>query len=334
MRRRGWQIPERDATPEPLFLNRRKFLRQLGCLGAAGLLAGCGHEKIYTPDEAPPAASPPALVTKEPQASPDTGPRLYPAPLNPAFSQLDRPLTEEAAAAHLNNFYEFSEDKEEVWKLAWMLDTRPWTVEVAGLVRRPQTFDIDELIRKLPLEERLYRFRCVEAWAMALPWTGFPFKALVDMVEPLSSARYVRMCSFFAPEKAPGQWDTPNWPWPYEEGLTMAEATNELTLLATGVYGHELPKQHGAPLRLVVPWKYGYKSIKSIVRIEFVEEEPPTFWDTLQPGVYDFWANINPEVPHPAWSQATEVLIGTGERRPTLLYNGYGEYVEKLYAGG
>lgn len=168
---------------------------------------------------------------------------------------------------------------------------------------------------------------------MALPWTGFPLKALVEAVEPLSSARYVKLLSFFAPEQAPGQWDNPGWPWPYGEGLTMAEATNELTLLATGVYGHELPEQHGAPLRLVVPWKYGYKSIKSIVRIEFVEEEPPTFWDTLQPGVYDFWANVDPAIPHPAWSQATEEMIGTGEHRPTLRYNGYGEYVAQLYPG-
>jgi sulfoxide reductase catalytic subunit YedY len=330
MARRGWQLPEREATPEALFLNRRGFLRTLG-LGAAGFLARCGHEKVYTPDEVPSvSASPPAPETET--AAPDTSPSLYPAPLNPAFSELDRPLTAEGVASRLNNFYEFSEDKEEVWKLAWMLETRPWTVEVAGLVRRPQVLDVETLIRRMPLEERLYRFRCVEAWAMAVPWTGFPLKALIDAVEPLSSARYLRLTSFFDPEKAPGQWDHPDWPWPYTEGLSMAEATHELALLATGVYGHELPEQHGAPLRLVVPWKYGYKSIKSIARVEFTEEEPPTFWNSLEPGVYDFWANVDPEIPHPAWSQATEELIGTGERRPTLRYNGYGEYVAHLYA--
>jgi len=167
---------------------------------------------------------------------------------------------------------------------------------------------------------------------MAVPWTGFPLKALIDLVEPLSSARYVRFTSFFNPENSPGQWDNPNWPWPYNEGLTLAEAANELTLLATGIYGHELPKQHGAPLRLVVPWKYGFKSIKSILRIEFAEEQPATFWNTLQPSAYDFWANVDPEVPHPAWSQATEMMLGTGEVRPTLRYNGYGEYVAQLYA--
>lgn len=334
MRRRNWQIPEREATPEAVFLSRRKFMQTLGGLGAAGLLGACGHEKIYTPDDAPPAAATSAVVTKEPQAVVDTAPSLYPARLNPAFSRLDRPLTKEEVAARINNFYEFSEAKGEVWQLAWMLDTKPWTVEVAGLVHKPQLLDIDALIRRMPLEERLYRLRCVEAWAMAVPWTGFPLKALIEAVEPVSSAKYVKLISFFNPEQAPGQWDNPGWPWPYGEGLTMAEATNELTILATGVYGHPLPKQHGAPLRLVVPWKYGYKSIKSIVRIEFVEEEPPTFWDTLQPGVYDFWANVNPAVPHPAWSQATEEMIGTGERRPTLLYNGYGEYVAQLYDGG
>ena len=166
---------------------------------------------------------------------------------------------------------------------------------------------------------------------MAVPWTGFPMALLIDAVEPLSEARYVQMTSFLDPPNSPGQWDTPDWPWPYTEALTIEEARNELTLLATGIYGHELPSQHGAPLRLVVPWKYGFKSVKSIVRMEFVAQRPETFWNTLQPAEYGFFANVNPFIPHPAWSQETEVMLGTGEKRPTLLFNGYREYVEHLY---
>ena len=206
---------------------------------------------------------------------------------------------------------------------------------MAGLVAKPKIYDFDELLRKMPLEERLYRHRCVEAWAMAVPRTGFPLKAFIEAVEPLSSARYVKMTTFFNPKEAPAQWYMPGWPWAYSEGLTMAEATNELALLVTGIYGHELPKQHGAPLRLVVPWKYGYKSIKSIVRIEFTAEQPSTFWNTFVPDEYDFDANVNPDVPHPRWSQAEERMIEADDDnpslRPTLLYNGYEEYVRHLY---
>ena len=200
-----------------------------------------------------------------------------------------------------------------------------------SLVDRPKVYDLDDLVRRMPLEERLYRFRCVEAWAMAVPWTGFPMKALINEVQPKSSARYVRMVTFQRPEQAPGQKSQPWYPWPYFEALTMEEAMNELTLLGTGIYGHALPKQHGAPIRLVAPWKYGFKSIKSIVSIEFTDKQPPTFWNKLAPSEYDFWANVNPNVPHPRWSQATERLISTGERVPSQLYNGYGEYVAHLY---
>ena len=321
-KRRGWEMPEHLATPEDVYLNRRKFLHAVGVtgLGVIGTLTGCNRAGSQ-----PPTASPDLVGLPTPSATAS----LYPARRNKRFT-LDRPLTEEAVAARYNNFYEFSPRKERVYRLVEAFQTRPWQVAVTGLVKKPVTFDIDDLVRRMPLEERLYRFRCVEAWSMAVPWTGFPIKAFVNLVEPLSSAKYMRMVTFYNPEQAAGMQDD-TFPWPYFEGLTMAEATNELALFVTGIYGHELTKQHGAPIRLVVPWKYGYKSIKSIVRVEFVEQQPTTFWSTLVPHEYDFWANVNPDVPHPRWSQATERLIGTNERRATLLYNGYGEFVADLY---
>ena len=316
---RGWKIPENQATPEDAYVNRRRFLKEIGLAGL-GALAGstlaCGTERI---EDAAPSA--------------DTAPAdFYPTERNPAFA-VERSITPEDVAGSYNNFYEFTTNKQQVRLLVDRFETRPWEVEVTGLVENPKVYDIDDLIRRMPLEERLYRFRCVEAWAMTVPWTGFPFKALIDEVRPLSSARYVRLVTFLKPEQAPGQKSQPWYPWPYFEGLTLQEASNELALLATGIYGHPLPKQHGAPIRLVVPWKYGFKSIKSIVRIEFVEEQPSTFWNQLEPGEYDFQANVNPDVPHPRWSQATERLITTGDRVPTHLYNGYGEHVAHLYGG-
>lgn len=319
---RGWEIPESQATPEDVYLNRRRFLKTMGfaSAGMLGLLAGCQQARGESEQV---STSPPGL----PPPSKTSG--LYPAKRNKRFA-LDRPLTEEAIAGRYNNFYEFSSVKDRVWKLVERFETRPWQIEVTGLVSQPKVYDIDDLVHQMPLEERRYRFRCVEAWAMAVPWTGFPMKALIDLVQPLTSAKYVRMLTFLKSDQAPGQLDS-RLPWPYFEGLTMAEATNELTLLVTGIYGHELSKQHGAPIRLIVPWKYGFKSIKSIVRIEFVEEQPATFWNVLVSHEYDFWANVNPEVPHPRWSQATERIIGTGERRATLLYNGYADHVAHLY---
>jgi sulfoxide reductase catalytic subunit YedY len=200
------------------------------------------------------------------------------------------------------------------------------------MVKQERQVDIDTLIRAMPLEERLYRHRCVEAWSMSVPWTGFPMKALLDYAEPLGGAKYVRMETFHDADMASGQkqfW----YPWPYVEGLTMAEAANDLTFLVTGVYGKPLPKQFGAPLRLATPWKYGFKSIKSIVKIEFTDERPVSYWEKIQDSEYGFWANVNPDVPHPRWSQASERVLGTDERVPTLLYNGYGEQVAGLYAG-
>jgi sulfoxide reductase catalytic subunit YedY len=314
---RPWQIAERQVSPESLFRQRRQLLKTAGVLGlslAAGMNWGCGPD----PDA-------PRLGAQELPAAIDR----YPAHRNAQFV-IDRPLTDEIYAASYNNFYEFSVFKGSVYKKARRLRTSPWQIEVAGLVEKPRVFDIDDLIRALPLEERLYRFRCVEAWAMAVPWTGIPMRDFIGKVQPLSAARYVRFVSFMKPDVATNQYPSKG-PWPYSEGLSMAEAMNELTLLATGIYGHPLPKQHGAPLRLVVPWKYGFKSIKSIARIEFTTDKPKTFWHSNRPEEYDFVANVRPDIPHPRWSQATEKLIDTGEQRVTLPYNGYEGWVAKLY---
>jgi methionine sulfoxide reductase catalytic subunit len=307
--RRGWEIPEHLATPEHLFLSRRAFVTGAGAAGAGVSLPAFAQRISDLPD---PSAS------------------LYPVKRNDKYA-LDRPLTDEKVNGAYNNFYEFGSAKT-IAKAAQALKLRPWNIKIDGLVAKPQEIGIDDLLRRMPLEERLYRHRCVEAWSMAIPWSGFPFAKLVELAQPLSSAKYVRMETFLDSTVASGQRQT--WyPWPYVEGLTLAEATNELTFLATGAYGKPIAKQHGAPLRLAVPWKYGFKSIKSIVRFTFTDQRPKSFWEALQGAEYGFWANVNPEVPHPRWSQASEQLIGTEERRPTLLFNGYGDYVAHLYKG-
>jgi sulfoxide reductase catalytic subunit YedY len=331
MPRRGWEIKEQEATPEHVFMDRRKFLRAAGFSGltAIGVLTGCGHERVFEPFETDVSTEPPGSGSGG--SSSDPPPRsIYPAGLNPKFETLDRPLTKESVAAAYNNFYEFSTGKTNVVEQAEKFLTTPWKVEVKGLVRKPATLDVDDLLSQMPLEERLYRHRCVEAWAMAVPWTGFPMKALIDLVDPFSDASHVKFTTFIDPETAPGIWGNPQWPWPYVEGLTMEEALNELTMLVTGIYGHPLPIQHGAPIRLVTPWKYGFKGIKSIVSIEFTREQPATFWNTLVPQEYGFVANVNPNVSHPRWSQASERMIGTNEMRPTLLHNGYEDFVAHL----
>ena len=341
MPKRGWEIPEREATPEDVYMNRRKFMMATG--GALGLIAGCGHEKIFTPAERAPTTpteepqttpQPPATDTPQPPTT-DTPQPLYPAQLNEQFKELDRPLTDEAIAGSYNNFYEFSTGKTQVKPLSENFITDPWTVVIKGEVPQEKTYDFGDLVRAIPLEERLYRLRCVEAWSMAIPWTGFPMRALINLVQPLSTAKFVKMTTFLDPNQAPGQLNAPSYPWPYVEGLTMEEAANELAFIATGIYGHEMPNQHGAPIRLVVPWKYGFKSIKSLVSIEFVRDQPRTFWNTLVPREYGFYANVNPKVDHPRWSQAQERFITTNasnpEIRPTLLFNGYDEYVKDLY---
>jgi sulfoxide reductase catalytic subunit YedY len=314
-------IPECLVTPESVYMNRRKFLKSMGIMGIGGwsLLSGCFGNSSEAGEQ----------LTNVSETIPKAG-GIYPVQRNLQY-KLDRPVTNEIVAASYNNYYEFTTDKDRVWRLAHQFETRPWQIEVTGEVETPQKYDIDELIKKMPLEERVYRFRCVEAWSMVVPWTGFPLSALIKEVQPTAKAKYVRLVSFHRPERAAGQKNQPWYPWPYYEGLTMEEAMNELTLMVTGIYGHELPKQHGAPLRLATPWKYGFKSIKGIVKIEFTSEQPKTFWNDLAPDEYGFAANVDPKVPHPRWSQATERVIDTGERIPTLPYNGYGEYVANLY---
>ncbi len=309
-RRRGWEIAEREATPEAAFWNRRAVMA-----GGAALLAAT-----------------PALAQRvvPPVGPAQTGPTVaHPFPLNQAFVDPGRPLTGEDIATTYNNFYEFGSHKQ-ISRAAQRLTIQPWEVVIDGMVEAPLKLDAADLERRLPREERVLRFRCVEAWAMTVPFSGYPLAALVALAKPTSGAKYVRMETFQRPSEAPGHrqfW----YPWPYVEGLTMAEATNELTFIATGAYGKPIPRQMGAPLRLVTPWKYGFKSIKSIVKFTFTDQRPKTFWEVAGPTEYGFWANVNPQVPHPRWSQATERLLGNDERVPTRLFNGYGEWVAGLY---
>jgi sulfoxide reductase catalytic subunit YedY len=311
---RDWEPRENEITPESAFRNRRALLTAMG-IGGGLIAAGVGYNLLAEDEALPP-----------PEPDPSAG--LYPVPRNGRY-KVDRPLTPELSATTYNNFYEFGSHKS-IQRAAQKLPLRPWDVRIDGHVEKPFTIAIDDLLKRVALEERVYRFRCVEAWSMTVPWSGFPFRALVDLARPLSKAAYVRMETFHKPDIAGGQkqgW----YPWPYIEGLTMAEATNELAFLATGIYGRPLPKQNGTPLRLVVPWKYGFKSIKSIVRFTFTDQRPKTFWETVAPAEYGFWANVNPEVPHRRWSQARERVLGGAGRRPTLLYNGYEEQVAGLY---
>ena len=304
--KRRWEMPENAATPEHLFFDRRALLGVAGALAGASLLPGT------------------VFAEGDPTDS------LYPAKRNEAF-KLDRDLTPEKVSGSYNNFYEYGTSKDVV-SAAQQLKTRPWTIKVDGLVGKPKEWAIDDLIKAVSLEERLYRHRCVEAWSMAVPWTGFPLRSLLALAEPQSGAKYVRFETFNDKKMAPGQRGF-MFSWPYVEGVTMAEASNDLAFMVTGVYGKPLPKQFGAPFRLALPWKYGFKSIKSITRISFVAEKPMSFWENLQSSEYGFWANVNPAVPHPRWSQATEEVIGTGTRRPTVLFNGYGEEVAGMYKG-
>jgi methionine sulfoxide reductase catalytic subunit len=301
---KGWEIPEREATPEDIYLNRRQILLGAGFLGVQSLLRAATESAVP-----------------------------YPAHRNPEFV-LDRTITAEQAATGYNNFYEFhGTDKEAVKNLVGKFVTRPWTVEVTGLVKKPQTLDVDNLERSMPLEERLYRHRCVEAWAMAVPWTGFPFSEIVKLAEPKPEAKFVRFISAKKDKEMPGVPSQPWYPWPYFEGLRMDEAMNPLAFVVTGLYGKRLPKQNGAPIRMVLPWKYGYKSAKSIVKIEFVKSQPQTFWHQVAADEYGFYSNVNPNKPHPRWSQAVERLIPNMERRQTMMYNGYEKWVAGMYNG-
>ncbi|PZQ15794.1 MAG: protein-methionine-sulfoxide reductase catalytic subunit MsrP [Ancylobacter novellus] len=319
----SWMIPESQATPEHVALNRRLFM---------GAAAGAAAGLAFAPGQAE-AGLLDLFKSKEPPKpdGPDPSAGLYPAKRNGLY-KLDRAETPEAINLGYNNFYEFGVDKGDPAANAGALRLRPWTVKIGGMVENPREVGIDDLLKALPLEERLYRHRCVEAWSMALPWTGIPMKDFVAFAKPLGSAKFVKMQTFYDTETAPYQ-ASPLYDWPYTEGLSIEEATNELAFLATGAYGKPLAKQMGAPIRLAVPWKYGFKSVKSIVSFEFTDKRPKTLWETAGPREYGFWANVNPQVPHPRWSQAEERVLGTSERRPTLLFNGYAEQVAGLYKG-
>jgi sulfoxide reductase catalytic subunit YedY len=308
--RRAERFTSSEITDERLYLRRRDFIAS-GF--AAALLAGCESEAAPAPMPAPLAAT-----------------------RNEALS-LKEPPTKWESATTYNNFYEFGVNKEDPAREAHRLRTRPWTVRVEGLVHKPRTFDIDELIRLFPLEERVYSLRCVEAWSMVIPWVGFPLAGLLKRVEPTGAAKYVEFTTLMDPEQFPGQrqglFNFSGLDWPYTEGLRLDEALHPLTLLTVGMYGRVLPNQNGAPVRIVVPWKYGFKSAKSLVRIRLVADEPKTAWNKAAPHEYGFYSNVNPDVSHPRWSQATERRIGEFRRRQTLMFNGYADQVASLYAG-
>jgi sulfoxide reductase catalytic subunit YedY len=302
-----------EITPEHIYLSRRKFIKGAGALAAGSILAACGPTMINT-------------------AASETQDDGLPAQASSDADELGDPLTDFQAVTNYNNFYEFSLDKRAVAPRAADFQTSPWTVEIGGLVANPGTYDIDDLKAQFDQEERVYRLRCVEGWSMVIPWVGFPLARLLTVVEPLSDARYVRF-ETAVDREAMDNANSIYYDWPYIEGLRLDEAMNDLTLMATGLYGKSLLPQNGAPIRLVVPWKYGFKSIKSIVRIDLVEEMPESFWMEAAPNEYGFYANVNPEVDHPRWSQATERRIGELDRRPTLMFNGYQEEVAYLYDG-
>jgi sulfoxide reductase catalytic subunit YedY len=300
-----------EVTDQKLYINRREFI-----VGAAAL--------ALCPSGVAAAATAPAPGTP------------LKATRNPAFSINDAPTKFESATTY-NNFYEFGVNKEDPSRLAGTLRTRPWTVQVDGHVAKPKTYDVDEILKLFPLEERVYALRCVEGWSMVIPWIGFPLASLLKRVEPTGQGKFVEFTTLLAPEQFPGQRKSllnfSSIDWPYVEGLRLDEAMNPLTLVTVGMYGQILPNQNGAPIRVVVPWKYGFKSAKSIVRIRLVSEQPKTAWEKAQPNEYGFYSNVNPTVDHPRWSQATERRIGEFLRRKTLMFNGYADQVASLYSG-
>ena len=307
--KRGGGFKQREVTPYDVYLNRRTFM-----VGAAALL--------LTPGVGDAAQAPAGQALK--------------AATNPAYRLGDSPTPLKDVTSY-NNFYEFGVNKEDPERLAGTLKPRPWKVTVDGLCAKPRTFDIEEILRMAPLEERIYALRCVEGWSMVIPWIGFPLATLLKRAEPTSQAKYVEFATLLDPEQFPGQkkglFNFASLDWPYTEGLRLDEALHPLTLLTVGLYGQVLPNQNGAPIRIVVPWKYGFKSAKSIVRIRLVDKEPKTAWNTAAPQEYGFYSNVNPNVDHPRWSQATERRIGEFRRRKTLMFNGYADQVASLYTG-
>jgi sulfoxide reductase catalytic subunit YedY len=308
----GMKLRYSDVTPEKLYLTRRELMAGAAALAMVGCDVGTGAT-----------------------AAPPTGAPLKATP-NPAYTWPDPPTKVEAATTY-NNFYEFGTNKDDPARLAHTLRPRPWHVQVDGLCAKPRTFDIEEILKLAPLEERIYSLRCVEAWSMVIPWIGYPLAALLKHVEPRPGATYVEFTTLKDPEQFPAQkpsfFGFGSLEWPYVEGLRLDEALHPLTLLTVGMYGQVLPNQNGAPVRIVIPWKYGFKSAKSLVRIRLTDTEPKTAWNRAAPQEYGFYSNVNPNVDHPRWSQATERRIGEFRRRSTLMFNGYADQVASLYAG-
>lgn len=312
-KKKPWDEPESKATPEAVFQARRRFVKALGLGSIAG---AAGAVALQYATRAP-------IIPTEPISGFE---------IHPDFHHADRPLTLEEKVYRFNNFYEFAIDKTSPIRLCQDFRLEPWKLEVIGLVNKPQTFDLDDL-RKMQLEQRVYRFRCVEAWAMTVPWIGIPLATLLEKAEPRSEAKYVAMISFYDPDQASRQ-KLDSQPWPYREAITINEAMNPLAFAAIGLYGKHLQPQNGAPFRVVLPWKYGFKGPKSVVRISLIARRPKTFWNTLQPHEYGFFGNVNPDLPHPRWSQRSEALLGTwGKRVSTQKFNGYGRWVADLYSG-
>ncbi len=303
-------VKSSEITPKNAYLSRRDFIKATGLLAGSLALAACAPQLPSTPQPTTAAQAKTAGMTDE----------------------LGDQVNSFADITNYNNYYEFTTDKGGVASAAAKFKTSPWEVEVSGLVNQPKKYALEDLIKKFQPEERIYRLRCVEAWSMVIPWMGFPLAKLLKEVEPTSAAKYVRFETVMRPDEMPGQRDQ-LYPWPYQEGLRLDEAMNGLTILATGMYGGELPAQNGGGMRLVVPWKYGFKSIKAVIKIELVTEQPATMWSTIAPGEYGFYSNVNPQVDHPRWSQGSERRIGELQRRETLMFNGYAEQVAQLYAG-
>jgi sulfoxide reductase catalytic subunit YedY len=298
-----------DVTPKEVYVRRRDFLR------AAGVAIAGGAAALAVPNAARAQGSGPKLPN-----------------VQKSGWGAGEALTPYDAVTTYNNFYELGVDKDDPARNAGALRPRPWTVSIEGHVAKPGKYAFDDLVKPFQLEERIYRLRCVEGWSMVIPWIGFPLRDLLTRVEPTGKAKFVEFETLLAPDKLPGQ-RRPVLDWPYVEGLRLDEAMNPLTLLAVGLYGEVLPNQNGAPIRLVVPWKYGFKSIKSIVRVRLVDRQPRTAWEKSQPNEYGFYSNVNPEVDHPRWSQARERRIGEFFKRATLMFNGYGDQVASMYAG-
>jgi methionine sulfoxide reductase catalytic subunit len=318
------KILAREVTPPAVYFNRRNFIRA-GILAASAVATGVVYRKLNPVGTNNGSEVQTAKIADVQKLS-------VTQTNNASGFTVNEPETSLADITHYNNFYEFSTDKESVAAAAANFKTDGWTVSIDGLVNKPKTFALDDILKIAPPEERIYRMRCVEAWSMVIPWVGFSFFKLLAVVEPLSSAKYVAFQTLLDPTRMPGQ-NSDVLKWPYVEGLRMDEAMHPLTILASGIYGRALPPQDGAPIRMVIPWKYGFKGIKSIVKISLVADQPRTTWSSYAPNEYGFYANVNPHVDHPRWSQATEQRIGEPGRRPTLMFNGYEEQVGHLYAG-